>query len=130
MATVKALDRLKSKCSMEMKRYAVICPDGSEFEYWATPLSIFERRQAEKQAGPKADETAQALHILIAKAKEEDGTPMFNVGDFQDLCRELPQSVLTKIMVQLVIAGEADEDDAAEGFDPKPSASNSKKTKS
>lgn len=122
-----ALERLKSKCSMELKRHAVICPDGSEFEYWATPLSIFERRQAEKQAGPKADETAQALHILISKAKEEDGTPMFNVGDFQEMWRDLPQAVLTKIMVQLVSGGEEEQEEA---FDPKPSASSSKKTKS
>ena len=124
---MKALDRLKSKCSMEMKRYAVMCPDGTEFEYWATPLTIAQRARAEKIAGPKADEVDQAVHIFIAKAKEEDGTAMFTVADFQELRRELPQSVLGKLMVQLVnpdMDGDEDED-----LDPKPLASSSKKTK-
>ena len=112
---------------MEMKRYAVMCPDGTEFEYWATPLTIAQRSRAEKLAGPKADEVDQAVHIFIAKAKEEDGTAMFNVADFQELRRKLPQSVLAKLMVQLVNPDMSDDED--EDLDPKPSASNSKRTK-
>ena len=112
---------------MEMKRYAVLCPDGTEFEYWATPLTIAQRARAEKLARPKADEVDQAVHIFIAKAKEQDGTAMFTIGDFQELRRELPQSVLAKLMVHLVNPDlNVDED---EDLDPKPSANSSKKTK-
>ena len=124
-----ALDRLKSKCSMEMKRYAVMCPDGTEFEYWATPLTIAQRARAEKIAGPKADEVDQAVHIFIAKAKEEDGTSMFTVADFQELRRELPQTVLTKLMIQLVNPDMGEDEEEDENWDPKPSSASSKKTR-
>ena len=122
-----ALQRLKSKCSMEMKRYAVVCPDGTEFEYWATPLTILQRSRAEKIAGPKADEVDHAIHIFIAKAKEEDGSPMFTVADFQELRRDIPAEVLSRLMVQLV-SPDMDEDDE-EQPDPKPLSNNLKKTK-
>jgi len=126
---VNALQRLKSKCAMDLKRYSVLCPDGTEFEYWATPLTIAQRSRCEKLAGPKADEVDQAVHIFIAKAKEQDGSSMFTVADFQELRRDLPQSVLAKLMVHLVnpdMAGDEDEED----LDPKPLSDNSKKTKS
>jgi hypothetical protein len=110
---------------MEMKRYAIICPDGTEFEYWATPLTIAQRARAEKMAGPKADEVDQALHIFIAKAKEEDGSAMFTVGDFQDLRREMPADVLGSLMVQLLNPNMDEEED----LDPKQSVNSSKKTK-
>ena len=103
---------------MELKRYAVLCPDGTEFEYWSTPLTIAQRARCEKLAGPKADEVDQAVHIFIAKAKEEDGTPMFTVADFQELRRDLPQSVLAKLMVHLVNPDATDNDDE-EDLDPK-----------
>ena len=113
---------------MELKRHAVLCPDGTEFEYWSTPLTIAQRARCEKLAGPKADEVDQAVHIFIAKAKEEDGTPMFTVADFQELRRDLPQSVLAKLMVHLVNPDASDNDDE-EDLDPKSSPSSSKKTK-
>ena len=110
---------------MELKRFAVMCPDGTEFEYWATPLTIAQRARAEKMAGPKADEGDQSLHIFIAKAKEQDGSAMFTIADFQELRRDIPATVLSQLMIQLV----RDDMDEDENLDPKASVNSSKKTK-
>ena len=52
---------------------------------------------------------------------------MFTVADFQELRRDIPAEVLSRLMVQLV-SPDMDEDDE-EQPDPKPMSNNLKKTK-
>ena len=76
-------------------------PDGSEFEFWMTPLTLAERSRAQKQA-KSDDSTDFALQLLVSKAKDENGRPMFNQGEIADLRNLLPASVVEGLMLELV----------------------------
>ena len=107
----KALDRLKKSVSMKPARRAVELPDGSEFEFWMTPLTLAERTRAQKQA-KSDDATDFALQLLVSKAKDENNRPLFNVGELAELRNELPASVVEALMLQLI--GEVEEEEEEE----------------
>ena len=104
----KALDRLKKSVSMKPARRAVELPDGSEFEFWMTPLTLAERTRAQKQA-KSDDATDFALQLLVSKARDENNRPLFNVGELAELRNELPASVVEALMLQLI--GEVEEEE-------------------
>ena len=104
----KALDRLKKSVSMKPARCAVELPDGSEFEFWMTPLTLAERTRAQKQA-KSDDATDFALQLLVSKARDENNRPLFNVGELAELRNELPASVVEALMLQLI--GEVEEEE-------------------
>jgi len=121
-----ALERLKKAVSMKPQRKAAELPDGSEFEFWMTPLTLAERSRAQKQA-KSDDATDFALQLLVAKATDENGGRLFNVGDLADLRNVLPASVVEALMLQLLTNEEVEEEDEV---DPKPSQPTSKRTAS
>ena len=112
----KALDQLKKSVSMSAQRRAVELPDGSEFEFWMTPLTLAERTRAQKQA-KSDDATDFALQLLVSKAKNENGMPLFSAGEIAELRNALPASVVEALMLQLI--GEPEEEE--EEFDMKSS---------
>ena len=120
-----ALERLKKSVSMKPQRKAVDLPDGSEFEFFMTPLTLAERSRAQKQA-KSDDATDFALQLLVAKATDENGGRLFNVGDIAELRNALPASVVEALMLQLL----ADDQGEDEDLDPKPSQPTSKRTAS
>ena len=75
----KALDRLKKAVSMKPQRRTVDLPDGGEFEFYMTPLTLAERSRAQKQA-KSDDATDFALQLLVSKAKDSGGMPLFKSG--------------------------------------------------
>ena len=95
---------------MKPQRKAVDLPDGSEFEYWMTPLTLAERSRAQKQA-KSDDATDFALQLLVAKAADENGGRLFNVGDLAELRNALPASVVEALMLQLLQDAEPEEDE-------------------
>lgn len=101
-----ALDRLKKAVSMAAKRKAVELPDGSEFEFWMTPLTLAQRAKAQKNARTD-DPTDFALQLLVEKARNENNTPLFNPGEISELRNALPASVVEALMMKLI--GEDDE---------------------
>ena len=105
----KALDRLKKAVSMNPSRRAVKLPDGESFEFWMTPLTLAERSRAQKQA-KSDDSTDFALQLLVTKAKDENGVPLFNQGEIADLRNLLPASVVESLMLELVADAEGEED--------------------
>jgi hypothetical protein len=119
------LERLKKAVSMKPQRKAVDLPDGSEFEYWMTPLTLAERSRAQKQA-KSDDATDFALLLLVAKATDENGERLFNAGDPAELRNAYPANVVEALMLQLL----ADEQEEDEDLDPKPSQPTSKRTAS
>ena len=119
-----ALERLKKSVSMKPQRKAVDLPDGSEFEYWAPPITLAQRARAQKQAG-NDDAVSFALQLLVMIAQDENGEKLFNAGDLAELRNALPASVVEALMLQLVT--DADADDGDEVADPTPSVSSSKK---
>ena len=112
----KALDRLKKSVSMKPARRAVELPDGSEFEFWMTPLTLAERTRAQKQA-KSDDATDFALQLLVTKAKDENNRALFNVGELAEMRNELPASVVEALMLQLI--GEVEEEEEEEEVDLK-----------
>ena len=124
---MRALDQLKAAVSMKPQRRAIELPNGSEFEYWMTPLTLAERGKAQKQA-KSDDATDFALQLLVAKAKDENGQPLFAPGEVAELRNALPASVVEGLMLQLLADAPTDEDD--EDLDPKPSSRSSRKTAS
>ena len=111
-----ALERLKKSVSMKPQRKAVELPDGSEFEYWMTPLTLAERSRAQKQA-KSDDATDFALQLLVAKAMDEQGGRLFNAGDLAELRNALPASVVEALMLQLL--QDADPEEGDDGLDMK-----------
>ena len=120
-----ALDRLKKSVSMKPQRKAVDLPDGSEFEFFMTPLTLAERSRAQKQA-KSDDATDFALQLLVAKATDENGGRLFNAGDLAELRNALPANVVEALMLQLLADAQGEDED----LDPKPSQPTSKRTAS
>jgi hypothetical protein len=123
----RAIDRLRSAVSMAPVRKAVELPDGSEFEYWHTPLTLAQRAKAQKASGD--DATAFALQLLIMKATDESGSPLFVQAEAAELRNALPAKVVDLLLLQLIDAGEKDEEEE-EVLYPKPSPAASRKTAS
>ena len=109
MAAIRAIDRLKKACSMARQRKVVELPDGSQLEYFMTPLTIAERKKAQK-AAKDDDPTEFALQLLVQKAKDENGGPLFTIADLPDLRIALPVNVVEALLLQL-IADEEGEDE-------------------
>ena len=120
-----ALERLKQSISMKPQRKVVTLPDGSEFEFYAKPITLAQRTRAQKGAGSD-DATSFALVLLAMVATDENGQKLFQQGELAELRNELPASVVEKILLQLL----ADDEEEDEDLDPKPSNGNSKKTTS
>jgi hypothetical protein len=121
-----ALERLKKAVSMKPQRKAAELPDGSEFEFWAPPITLAQRARAQKQAG-NDDATSFALQLLVMVAQDENGEKLFNAGDLAELRNSLPASVVEAMMLLLLTSEEVEEE--AE-VDPKPSQPTSKRTAS
>ena len=119
----KALDKLKKAVSMQPRKRIVELPDGSEFDWYMTPLTLAERARAQKQA-KSDDATDFALQLLVSKAKDENGVPLFSQGDLADLRNMLPASVVESLMLQLIA-----EDELAEEEVPSDSKSSEEGTK-
>ena len=119
------LERLQKAISMKPQRKAVVLPNGTEFEYWMTPLTLAERSRAQKQA--KSDDMSDAaLQLLVAKAMDENGGRLFNAGDLAELRNALPVNVVEELMLQMLVDGQGEDED----LDPKPSQPTSKRTAS
>ena len=88
---------------------SVELPDGSEFEFYMTPLTLAERSRAQKQA-KSDDATDFALQLLVSKAKDANGMPMFSVGEIAELRNALPASVVESLMLKLVGEEEVEEE--------------------
>jgi len=106
-----ALARLKKAANLVPIKRIVTLTDGSEFEFWATPLTMAERERAQKQA-KSDDATAFALQLLIAKAMDESGSKLFAPGEIDVLKNEVKDADLQALMLAIL-----SEDD--EPIDPK-----------
>ena len=121
---MKALDRLKAAASMKPQRKVVDLGNSEEFEYWSTPTTLAERARAQKNARSD-DATDFAMQLLVAKAKDENGTPLFTVADIPEMRNALPASLVESLMLQLLAGSDEAEE---EEEDPKPSRPSSRKT--
>jgi hypothetical protein len=109
----RALDRLKKAAHLVPIKKVVTLSDGSEFEFYCTPLTMAEREKAQKDAG--SDEAiAFALQLLIQKAKDDAGQPLFRPGEIAELKNEVRDEDL-QIMMLAVITDKNDVTEAEAG---------------
>ena len=110
---MRALEKLKKAVSMKPTSREVELPDGTKFEFYMTPLTLAERARAQKQA-KSDDATDFALQLLVSKAKDSSGVPLFSAGEIADLRNMLPASVVEALMLQLIGESEQEEDEAVD----------------
>ena len=85
--------------------------DGTTYEMWVTPITMAERERAQK--GPKGDDANEfALRLLIAKACDENGERLFQMGEIDVLKNEVRDADLQALMLAVL----QDDEDA---IDPK-----------
>ena len=77
---------------------------------YVTPLTAAERDRARKSARSD-DANAFALQLLLSKAKDQDGSPLFAPGDVAALRNEVRDSDLQSLMLA-VLGGEDEEEDS------------------
>jgi hypothetical protein len=114
---------------MAPQRKAVTLPDGSEFEWWMSPLTLAQRAKAQKLAGSD-DATAFALQLLVMVAKDESGQPLFVPAELAELRNAIPAKIVDEMLLCMLDAQKKDEDEEDEEFDPKASDKPSRKTAS
>ena len=96
------LKQLTSACSMERTRRTIDLPNGKEFEWWMTPLTLAERERAQKRSGKDAEDVLTvALNVLVLKARDANGNALFQLGEIADLKTQIPESVLTDLVKEL-----------------------------
>lgn len=99
--TMKALDRLKKAANLVPIKKSVKLSDDSEFEFYCSPLTMAEREKAQKNAGSE-EATAFALQLLIQKAKDENGEPLFRAGEIAELKNEVRDADLQTLMLAVI----------------------------
>ena len=110
-SSLRALDRLKKAANLKPVKKTVTLSDGTEFEFWRTPLTMAERERAQKGAGD--DTNLFALQLLILKAQDQDGVRMFSGGQISELKHEVRDADLQQLMLAVL------SEDNEEPVDPK-----------
>ena len=110
----RALDRLKKAANLEPSKKVVELSDGTEFEFYSTPLTMAERERA--QQGAKDDSGLFALQLLILKAQDDTGQRLFQFGEIAELKREVRDADLQALMLAVITGGQEQEEEEA---DPK-----------
>ena len=102
------IDKLTKAARLEPNKKEIILDSGEEVVMYVTPLTAAERERAKKDA--KSDDPgAFALQLLIRKAKNGSGQPLFTPGDAAVLKNEVRDSDLQKLMLAVLGADEEDE---------------------
>ena len=106
-----ALERLKKAANLKPVKKSVVLSDGTEFEFWRSPLTMAERERAQK--GTNDDANLFALQLLILKAQDENGNRMFSGGQIAELKHDCRDADLQALMLAVL------SEDSQEPTDPK-----------
>ncbi len=99
--TGRAIDRLRKAANLQPSKRSVELSDGTQFDFYCTPLTMAERERAQKNAGTD-DANAFALQLLIAKAQDENGQKLFAAGEIDVLRNEVRDADLQKLMLAVI----------------------------
>jgi hypothetical protein len=109
-AQIRALDRLKKVANLTPVKKTVELSDGSQFEFYRTPLTMAERERAQK-ASSTDDANAFALQLLIQKAMDENGQRIFAAGEIAELKNEVRDADLQTLMLAAISEDNSEEVD-------------------
>lgn len=108
---LKAIDRLRKAANFEPVKQSVTLANGEELEFFVTPLTASERERAQKNA--KTDSANDyALQLLILKAKDESGQPLFRPGDAAILKQEVEDEILQQMILKVLRPSDGEEVEA------------------
>lgn len=110
---MRALDRLKKAANLVPVKKVVTLSNGEDLEFWMTPLTMAQRERAEKLAGGTENVGAFALQLMIIKAMDEQGQPLFAAAEAAELKNETRDSDLQNIMLAIIKNEEAIKEDEA-----------------
>lgn len=101
MATGRLIDRLVKSARLDPVLKMVELSTGDIVEMYVKPLTAAERDRAKKDARSE-DPTAFALQLLVRKALDENGTPLFSAGDVAALKNEVRDTDLQKLLLAVL----------------------------
>jgi hypothetical protein len=105
-----ALARLKKAANLQPIKRVVKLSDGTDFEFWATALTMAERERAQKMPG--GDEpNGFALNLLVTKAMDDAGQRLFQAGEIAELKNEVLDADLQAMMLAIITNPEEQEVD-------------------
>ena len=110
-ASSRFIDRLRKAARLEPVKKEIVLASGDEVVMYVTPLTAAERDRARKNARSD-DANAFALQLLLNKARDEDGTPLFAPGDVAALRNEVRDEDLQKLMLAVLGGDEEEEEDS------------------
>ena len=100
-SAIRLIDRLKKASRLDPVRKEVELDSGEVVVMWVTPMTAAERDRAKKDARSD-DPTAFALQLLVRKAKDDSGQPLFTAADLPVLRNEIRDSDLQKLMLAVI----------------------------
>ena len=100
-AAGRLMDRLKKASRLDPVRKEIELDSGEIVVMWVTPLTAAERDRAKKDARSE-DAAAFAIQLLVRKAKDDAGAPLFNAGDIPSLRNDIRDSDLQKLMIAVI----------------------------
>jgi hypothetical protein len=103
------IDKLKKAARLDPVKKEITLEGGETVVMWVTPLTAAERERAKKDARSD-DPNAFALQLLVRKAKDSNGTPLFGPGDVADLKNAVRDADLQSLMLAVLGGEEGDED--------------------
>jgi hypothetical protein len=101
MASGRLIDRLVKSARLDPVLKTVELSTGDIVEMYVKPLTAAERDRAKKDARSE-DPTAFALQLLVRKALDENGTPLFSAGDIPTLKNEIRDADLQAMMLAVI----------------------------
>lgn len=128
---MRAIDILKAESAINVPvRHVMRFPSGRELPIFTTPITLSQRKAAAKNAGDPDDQLSINLQLLVAKAKDENGEPLFTVGDLPELRNQCDAGLVAELIGQIYAGRQVDEEDPTQvpDFAPKPSLRTSAKT--
>lgn len=107
--SMRAIDRLRKAANFEPIKQSVLLASGDELEFYTSPLTAAEREKAQRNA--KSDSTNDyALQLLILKAKDENGQPLFRPGDAAILKQEVEDEILQQMILKVLRPDDGDDE--------------------
>ena len=105
-----ALARLKKAANLTPIKRVVTLTDGTEFEFYSSPLTMAERERAQKMPNGE-DVNGFALNLLVTKAVDDTGKCLFQAGEIAELKNDVLDADLQALMLAIITNPEEEEVD-------------------
>jgi hypothetical protein len=94
-----AIDRVRAHFDSIAPK-TIIVPEWADLEIHASPVTIAERGRI--YAGDTKDEHELVCRILLVKAKDKDGKPLFTIADMPALLHHADPGVLVRVASEIM----------------------------